>query len=119
MSSRQGRAAVHALTLFDVVIHSDDESYGLGGQGTSGLEELAARHQCNNICKALGLPDAKEFCKDLTVKAGEWEALSVSVPNVDLDPRRSPSPVTSDNGCSALTSLKHYGESDSSDSEED
>ncbi|EAU89703.2 atypical/Alpha protein kinase [Coprinopsis cinerea okayama7 len=115
MSSRQGRTAAHALTLFDVMIHSVEKSYGLGDQGTSGLEDFVSQHRCNSICKALGLTDVTDIWKEVTAELSDWEAQSMSVPDVDLAPKRSPSPVPSDKGHSGLTGLNQYGESESSE----
>jgi hypothetical protein len=44
------------LNLFDLMFHSADKSFGLGDAGVQGIRGFFAKHKCNKICAALGLP---------------------------------------------------------------
>ncbi|TFK22794.1 hypothetical protein FA15DRAFT_657230 [Coprinopsis marcescibilis] len=55
MTSRKGKMSAIALTLFDLMVHSYNKTYGLGDLGFVGLASFVAQHECNSICNALGL----------------------------------------------------------------
>ncbi|KZV94395.1 kinase-like protein [Exidia glandulosa HHB12029] len=45
------------LTLFDLMIHSEEEAYGLGDEGQKGIDRFKSQHRCNRVCRLLGLDD--------------------------------------------------------------
>ncbi|KAF5315637.1 hypothetical protein D9611_004976 [Ephemerocybe angulata] len=55
--SRKSQTTAHGLTLFDIMIHSSTMQYGLGDDGWSGIQDFVEQHECNGICRALGLTD--------------------------------------------------------------
>lgn len=47
------------LILFDSMVHSNDQEYGLGDKGPDGIKTFIKQHTCNSICRAFGLDDSK------------------------------------------------------------
>ncbi|KAH6902369.1 kinase-like domain-containing protein [Coprinopsis sp. MPI-PUGE-AT-0042] len=54
-SSSRHKSDRQRLLLFDLMIHSQSEEFGLGDQGQVGIDQFVNQHSCNGICRALGL----------------------------------------------------------------
>ncbi|KZV78397.1 kinase-like protein [Exidia glandulosa HHB12029] len=48
------------LTLFDLMIHSEEERFGLGDEGQKGIDSFKSQHRCNRVCEWLELNGSDE-----------------------------------------------------------
>ncbi|KAL0241010.1 hypothetical protein GEMRC1_006246 [Eukaryota sp. GEM-RC1] len=57
------------------------ESFGLGDLGSTGIQQFLQTHNCNDICKSLGLPSVGSFCPGMTVMNTGNENVSNQIDN--------------------------------------
>ncbi|KAJ2921823.1 hypothetical protein H1R20_g15278, partial [Candolleomyces eurysporus] len=54
-SNLRRKGEEYTLTLYDLMIHSTEQAFGLGDDGAYGLLMFEKQHSCNGICRGLGL----------------------------------------------------------------
>ncbi|KAF5317859.1 hypothetical protein D9611_011795 [Ephemerocybe angulata] len=61
------------------MLHSPEQSYGLGDDDWSGIESFVDQHKCNSICRALDLPDVDSLWEEFGPDSDSSNLASVKI----------------------------------------